>query len=79
MTIMPKVPRRHSHFVYGVLQSGLTCAIAAAIASHPFLVEGSFLSHWMRSWFIAWLTMLPVVLLAAPLIRALSEKMTADE
>jgi disulfide bond formation protein DsbB len=26
------IPRRFGHFVFGVIQSGLTCAIAAAIA-----------------------------------------------
>ena len=30
------IPRRYSHFVFGVIQSGLTSAIAAAIASLPF-------------------------------------------
>jgi len=34
------IPRRFSHFVYGFIQSGLTCAIAAAIASFPFLAGG---------------------------------------
>jgi hypothetical protein len=47
---MRRVPRRFSHFVFGVIQSGLTCAIASAIASYPFLQEGSFVAHWMRSW-----------------------------
>ena len=27
------IPRRYSHYVFGVIQSGLTCAVAAAIAS----------------------------------------------
>jgi hypothetical protein len=30
---MPKIPRRFSHFVYGVIQSGLTAGIATAMAS----------------------------------------------
>ena len=34
------IPRRFSHFVYGVIQSGLTCAIAAGIASFPFIADG---------------------------------------
>ena len=29
------IPRRFSHFVFGFIQSGLTCAVAAAIASYP--------------------------------------------
>ena len=39
---MLAIPRRYSHFVFGVLQSGLTCAIAAAIASFPFIKAGGF-------------------------------------
>lgn len=74
-----KVPRRHSHFVFGVIQSGLTCSVAAAIASYPFVSEGTFFGHWMTSLAIAWLTMLPIVLLAAPLIRKIVEWLTTDE
>lgn len=25
------IPRRYAHFVFGILQSGLTCAVVAAI------------------------------------------------
>lgn len=63
------IPRRFSHFVYATLQSGLTCAIAAAIASLPFLTGGSFIRHWLQSWGLSWVVMLPVVLAAAPVIR----------
>ena len=73
------IPRRFSHFVYGVIQSCLTCAIAAAIASLPFLAAGSFVLHWVQSWLLAWLMMLPVVLFAAPAIRKLAEFLTSDE
>ncbi|HSW15135.1 MAG TPA: DUF2798 domain-containing protein [Solimonas sp.] len=66
-----KIPGRYSHYVFGVIQSGLTCLVAAGIASVPFLEQGSFLLHWSRSWLIAWATMLPVVMLAAPAIRRL--------
>jgi hypothetical protein len=63
------IPRRFSHFVYATLQSGMTCAIASAIASTPFLAGGSFVPHWMQSWALSWAVMLPVVLAAAPVIR----------
>ena len=72
------IPRRYSHYVFGVIQSGLTCAIAAAIASLSFLHDGSFLKHWLQSWGIAWVTMLPVVILAAPAIRGLVHRLTRD-
>ncbi|MBB3148487.1 hypothetical protein FHS21_004935 [Phyllobacterium trifolii] len=73
---MPRIPRRYHHFVFGILQSGLTCAVAAAIASFPFLDEHSFTQHWMSSWMISWGLMLPVVVLAAPSIRRLTDSLT---
>ena len=73
------IPRRHSHFIFAVIQAGLTCLIAAGIASLPMLTMGQFLAHWLLSWIIAWVTMLPVVLLAAPLIRAVSVALTREE
>ncbi|AWN40397.1 DUF2798 domain-containing protein [Methylobacterium durans] len=71
--------RRHSHFIYGVIQSGLTCAVASGIASLPLASEGAFLAGWLRSWLIAWGAMLPVVLLAAPLIRRLADALTLEK
>lgn len=73
------IPRRYSHFVFAVIQSGLTCLVAAAIASLPFLATGNFLRNWLVSWLIAWAMMLPLVLLAAPAIRSLSDVLTRDE
>ena len=66
---MLSIPKRYSHFLFGLIQSGFTCAIAAAIASAPFMYHGIFISHWLKSWIIAWATMIPFVLLATPLIR----------
>jgi hypothetical protein len=73
------IPRRLSHFVYGIIQWGLTCAIAAAIARFSFADEGTFIMHWFRSWGLAWLTMLPMVVFAAPLIRKLTDIVTVQD
>ena len=75
---MLRIPRRFSHYVYGVIQSGLTCAIAAAIASFPLLAEGNFVVHWLQSWMLAWIAMLPIVLFAAPVIRNLTHLLTRE-
>lgn len=74
-----RIPARYSHFVFGLIQSGLTCLVASGIASAPLLTEGHFLLHWLQSWLIAWATMLPVVLLAAPGIRRLVQSLTTAE
>ena len=75
---MLTLPKRHSFFVFGVIQSGFTCAIAAAIASVPFFDDGAFVSHWLKSWIIAWATMIPFVLLATPIIRRAVDVLTRD-
>jgi len=73
------IPRRHSHFVFGVIQSGLTSLIAAGIASFSLLGTGNFFGNWLVSWLVSWVMMLPIVLLAAPAIRSLSLALTRDE
>lgn len=76
---MLRIPRRYSHFVFGALQSGLTCLVAAGIASLPLSGTGAFFRHWAIAWLVSWAAMLPIVLLAAPAIRALSNTLTRDD
>jgi hypothetical protein len=63
------IPKRYGYFVFGFIQSGFTCAVAAGIASMPFLGGGMFISQWLWSWLIAWIIMTPFVLVAAPFIN----------
>lgn len=72
-----RISRDHSHFLFGIIQSGLTCLIAAGIASYP-AGDGRFIEHWLVAWLISWATMLPVVLLAAPVIRSLVQRLTRE-
>jgi hypothetical protein len=76
---MLNIPRRYGHFVFGLIQSGFTCAIAAAIASASLIHDGFFLSHWFKSWLIAWATMIPFVLLATPFIRRAVDVLTTEK
>lgn len=76
---MPKLPRRYAHFLFAAMQSALTSSIAAAIASFNLIWVGGFLRHWLQSWTVAWIVMLPVVILAAPAILRLSEVMTRPD
>jgi hypothetical protein len=73
------IPRRFGHFVFGVIQSGLTSATAAAIASYPFLAGGTFMTSWLRSWLLSWIMMLPIVIFAAPAIRGLTDMLTRED
>ncbi len=76
---MLNIPRRYGHFVFGLIQAGFTCAIAAAIASAPLIHDGIFISHWFKSWIIAWATMIPFVLLATPFIRRAVDVLTREK
>jgi len=40
------IPRRFSHFIFAVIQAGLTCLIAAGIASLPLVTIRQFFAHW---------------------------------
>nr|QDF39081.1 DUF2798 domain-containing protein [Bradyrhizobium symbiodeficiens] len=77
--VMLGIPRRYSHFVFGIIQSGLTSLVASGIASLPAGDAMGFVGHWMVSWLMAWAAMLPIVLLAAPAIRAFSLLLTREE
>ncbi len=73
---MLPIPRRYAHFVFGVIQSGLTSAIASGVASAALIGDGGFAFNWLWSWLIAWALMLPVVMFAAPFIQRLALALT---
>jgi hypothetical protein len=73
-----RISARHSHLAFGLIQSAITCAVAAGIASIPFAETGSFAVYWAKTWVISWISMLPVVIFAAPFIRALVDRFVRD-
>ena len=75
---MLRISTPNSHYIYSVIQSCLTCMVAAAIANLPLLWTGHFVTHWLRSWSLSVLVMLPVVLFAAPWIRKAVDRLTCD-
>jgi len=72
------ISERHRHLAFGLIQSAITCAVAAGIASVPFMETGSFAVHWAKAWAISWVSMLPVVILATPFIRALVDRLVRN-
>ncbi|MGB0955850.1 MAG: DUF2798 domain-containing protein [Panacagrimonas sp.] len=77
---MRKISKRYEHFVFGVIQSGLTCLVATAIAlsSQPIASIAHFARDLLYAWALSWATMLPVVMVAAPAIRNMVNRMTYD-
>ncbi|MBX9588070.1 MAG: DUF2798 domain-containing protein [Hyphomonadaceae bacterium] len=65
-----RVPQRYAPFIFSVIQAAVTTGIATAIATGQTTALGFlFVKHWLSSWGIAWVTMVPVVVAAAPLIH----------
>lgn len=74
---MTKLPKRYGPFVYGIIQSGLTTAIATGIAiAKSQSVGPAFIVAWAPVWLTAWVTMLPIVLGASPLIQRAVDRLT---
>ena len=76
---MLRIPRRHAHFLFAAMQSAITSAVAAAVASADFLAQGTFLYHWLHASLLAWLLMLPVVIFFAPFLSKLSDLLTQPD
>jgi len=68
-----KLPKRLSPLIFGVIQSCLTCAAAAAVAHST-----DSLSVWLKAWLWSWMIILPIVLLAAPVIRKIVSYLTGE-
>ena len=72
-----KIPQHYGHYVFAILQSGVTCAVASAITVFKTDAGDFQIVDWLCAWGLSWLIMLPVVLLFAPVLRKAVEKMTA--
>jgi hypothetical protein len=71
------LPSRYAPFVYGIIQAAVTTGVATAVATSrvvPF--SAAWIRDWLVAWAIGWTAMLPVVVLAARLIRRLVQAMT---
>jgi hypothetical protein len=75
---MRLLPKRFAPYVYGTIQAAITTAVATAIATGQLTgFSVLFLERWALAWLVAWATMLPVVILLAPLIERAVRALTA--
>lgn len=79
-SFMARLPHRYAPVACGIIQVAITTAVATAIAvvhsSDPGV--GSLL-RWATTWLVAWLLMLPVVILISPLVHRLVAVLTGEE
>jgi len=75
---MLRLDPKYASLVYGIIQAAITSAVATGIANYQLVGFGfDFLVNWARSWLIAWLMMLPVVILVSPAIQRAVLTLTA--
>lgn len=67
-----RLPERYGHFVYGMLQSGVTTGVATGIATVREFGNGVDFAKWGQSWVASWALMVPIVIFAAPFIQRLT-------
>jgi hypothetical protein len=74
---MRRLPQRYTPFLFAVVQAAVTTGLATAITAHHSAPLGLvFVTHWLVSWAVAWVVMVPVVLVAAPAINRSIAAMT---
>jgi hypothetical protein len=71
-----KIPHQFSHYIFGVLQSGVTCAVASGITVFGAANSENKFFDWLIAWSMSWITMLPVIFLIAPILRQTVEQIT---
>lgn len=66
----PIIPRRYAPLSYGILQAGITSAVATTVGvwQAPALSSG-VIATWLTTWGLSWLAMLPIVVLVSPLLQ----------
>jgi len=65
-----RLPQRFAPLAYGVIQSAITTAVATMVAAFTGGPAGyAAITYWVSCWTVAWLAMLPIVILVSPLIQ----------
>jgi hypothetical protein len=72
----PRIPEQYGHFVFAVLQAGITTGLTAAVAAWSITRDLHFGALWLRSWRFSQVPILAVVLTAAYPIRRLVRYVT---
>lgn len=69
-----RLPVTWRPYLFAAIQSCLTSGFATGVAA--LQLKGASLTGWLFAWGVAWVLVLPVVVVAAPFIRRLVERMT---
>jgi hypothetical protein len=71
------IPARFAPALFGLLLSGFMSFIVSGFATWRALgLTDTFLTSWVGAWLGAWAIAFPAVLVTAPLVRKIVEKLT---
>jgi hypothetical protein len=71
----PFLPKRHEPFAFGLLLSGMMSLIVSGVST--FLAVGAvagFAALWLKAWLPSWVIAFPTVLVVAPLVRRILQR-----
>jgi hypothetical protein len=73
------VPSRYAPFAFGIMQAGVTTSVATAVTNlRVGATSAGWIVDWLAAWSLAWIAMLPIVVLAAPLIQRAVRAITIE-
>lgn len=71
-----RIPRRFGPLVFGAVQALLTTGFASGIAVARTSTPSGFMQNWPLAWATAYLVVLPIVLVMAPILRRFVDRVT---
>lgn len=75
---LPKVPRRFAGVLFAFLMSvSLSGMLSAAITAVNTGIDAGFIGRWLPAYGLAWSFAFPAVIITAPRVRVLVERLTA--
>lgn len=73
------LPKRWAPALFGLILSGLMSLLVSGISTYRAIGLGeSYAGLWVSAWLTAWIVAFPVVLVVAPLARAVVANLTAE-
>lgn len=71
----PFLPRRFEHLAFGFLLSGMMSLLVSGVSTALAAgIDGNFAYLWIRAWLPSWAIAFPSVLVVAPLVRRILQR-----
>jgi hypothetical protein len=68
--------KRAAHVLFGFLMGGFTSFVISFVLTLVNNGTADFVSHWVKSWMVAFCLAVPIVIFISPLIRGVAGRIT---